>query len=56
VRWRVETGISGTLPIVLDGARAGQGLAAIVLENGATATTARGPRRRRRRCRSPRGC
>ncbi len=40
VRWRVETGIGGTLPIVLDGDRAlvaGQGLAAIVLENGATA-------------------
>jgi outer membrane protein assembly factor BamB len=40
VRWRVETGIAGTLPVVLDGDRAlvaGQGLAAIVLANGATA-------------------
>jgi outer membrane protein assembly factor BamB len=40
VRWRVETGIAGTLPVVLDGDRAlvaGQGVAAIVLENGATA-------------------
>jgi len=40
VRWRVETGIPGTLPVVLDGDRAlvaGQGLAAIALENGATA-------------------
>ena len=37
-RWRVETGVAGTLPIVLDGERAlvaGQGLAAIALENGA---------------------
>jgi outer membrane protein assembly factor BamB len=40
VRWRVETGIPGALPIVLDGDRAlvaGQGVAAIALENGATA-------------------
>ena len=39
MRWRVETGVAGTLPIVLDGDRglvAGQGLAAIALENGAT--------------------
>jgi outer membrane protein assembly factor BamB len=39
VRWRVETGIGGELPAVLDGDRAlvaGKGLAAIALENGAT--------------------
>jgi outer membrane protein assembly factor BamB len=38
-RWRVETGVAGTLPIVLDGERAlvaGQGLAAIALESGAS--------------------
>ena len=39
VRWRVDTGVPGPLPVVLDGDRAlvaGQGLAAIALENGAT--------------------
>jgi outer membrane protein assembly factor BamB len=40
VRWRVETGIAGSLPLVVDGDRAlvaGRGLAALALENGATA-------------------
>jgi outer membrane protein assembly factor BamB len=44
VRWRVETGIAGTLPVVLDGDRglvAGSGLGAVALENGAPVWTDR---------------
>jgi outer membrane protein assembly factor BamB len=44
VRWRVETGVAGTLPVVLDGDRglvAGAGIAAIALENGAPVWTDR---------------